>query len=330
MKLRFTPCAQHAGHSRHGEVHGSGPVVPQRGRIALLTMLALCMAIAPCIAVEARVTRPALPVATTKEAAQDGVPRWMCFPVERLPQEKRRRAEQLLLSACDSEALYTIVGGLKPMSTGWVQASFKVDNPDVAALEELREIVAHLQCGDEITAELSHFARPLDGKVALQGAFFHRPALRDELARRADFWHKWAFTPRTQPLEILLAVEYAPAAERFRGYGYLFGYPQHAVDFFVQASAQQDADPEKKLVPRDFLHIPTIARETNRFVYAVPKGQAPNAEDIALRERAAPILAEYRKRRAQYIGPGKPGIARLLRDWFDNGDGRCSPRFARF
>ena len=47
-------------------------------------------------------------------------------------------------------------------------------------------------------------------------------------------------------------------------------------------------------------------------------------EDRALRARAAQILAEYRKRREQYVGSGKPGIAALLRDWCCKADGACA------
>jgi hypothetical protein len=31
------------------------------------------------------------------------------------------------------------------------------------------------------------------------------------------------------------------------------------------------------------------------------------------------ILAEYQKRRARYIGPGKPGVVKMLRDWLNDG-----------
>jgi hypothetical protein len=41
-----------------------------------------------------------------------------CFPFESLPDPLRERAEQLLLNALDSEALYTIAADIKPMSSG--------------------------------------------------------------------------------------------------------------------------------------------------------------------------------------------------------------------
>ena len=269
-------------------------------------------------------------VLRTADAAAVGVPRSDCFPIEELRPDLRAKAEALLLHACDREALYTLVGGIKPMSSGWLNLSYSLDKPDPQRVDEMRQIVAALRCGDELSAHLYAYAKSYDRRVLLEGALFSRPALRQMIAERQEFWNGFAITPQAEPLDVLLTTEHAEAANRFRGYGYLFGYPKHAVDFFVTASQQQDADPVKKLVPRDFLSIPTFDRETNAFVYAVPKGQAPNAEDLALRARCTPIFAEYKRRRAQYIGPGKPGIIALLRDWFDNGTGRCSPSFARF
>lgn len=259
-----------------------------------------------------------------------GVPREQCFPLETLAPDLRARAEALLLQALDGEALYTLVGGVKPMSSGWLSHSFDLDNPDAAKLDELRQIVATFRVGNEIEAHLHAFARPFKRKIMLEATLFCRPTLRAMIGEKQQFWNGFGITPAADPLETLLVTEYGLPAQRFRGYGYLFGYPQHAVDFFVEASQKQDADPQKKLVQRDFLSIPTFKSDTNRFVYAVPKGQAPNAADEALRQKCAPILAQYRRRRALFIGEGKPGVVALLRDWFHNGAGRYSPTFARF
>lgn len=258
-----------------------------------------------------------------------GVSRAECFPVERLRPEQRARAEFLLLKALDGEALYTLVGGIKPMSSGWLSLNFDPAKPDAAELDDYRQIVRALRCGDEISAHLTAFAQSYNGKRALQGTFWNRKSLGAMLETRAGFWNTLAISPESEPLETLMATEYAAPDVRFRAYGFLFGFPTRAVDFFVGASQTQAADPAKKLVPRDFFSVPTFAGKTHRFVYAVPKGAPPDGDDLLLLARCRPILAEYKRRRALYIGPGKRGIVQLVRDWFDNGRGRCSPSFAR-
>jgi len=54
-------------------------------------------------------------------------------------------------------------------------------------------------------------------------------------------------------------------------------------------------------------------------------GSAGGAVTNAIKSRAALILAEYQKRRARYVGPGKRGVVKMLRDWLNDGRDRCSP-----
>ncbi|MBK8149172.1 MAG: hypothetical protein IPK58_13440 [Acidobacteria bacterium] len=54
-----------------------------------------------------------------------------------------------------------------------------------------------------------------------------------------------------------------------------------------------------------------------------------NDADKALKARAAPILAAYKKRRGEYVGDGKKGVVEMLRDWFCDGRGQCSPANAK-
>jgi hypothetical protein len=254
--------------------------------------------------------------------AVSGVPRDQCFPIERLPAEFRPRAEELLLQAMDREALFTIVGGLKPVSSGWLSTRIEVTKPDIESLERDRRILETFHSGGELVATLQPFWRVYEETRYLDGYFVHRPSLRETIRRHRDYFGFYGLTESSHPIQTIMAVEYDPSPQRERGYGYLFGYPDYAVDFFVRSGFEQRRTGQ--LVPRDFISIPVFERETNRFVYAVPKGHEMNDEDRRLRERAAPILAMYRELRPKYIGEGKPGIVQLIRDWFDDGSGRCS------
>lgn len=298
-----------------------------------------------------------------------GVQRTECFPFERLSGDQRKAAEELLLKALDEEALYTIVGGLKPMSSGFQSIQIQSGLPRVttadaetavrelgakkaeelttgekaqlsqakqalerrdalAKADQMRVILAHWRCGDELFADLQHFAKQFDGKRFLDALVINRPRLRQALAEKGDFFSRWGVTVNSHPLEVVYAVDKEESSARFAGYGYLFGYPDHAVRFFVQAADEEVFT--GKFVTRDFISIPTVARETNNFVYVVPKGHVQNDADKALQAKAAPILAEYRKRRAEYIGDGKKGVIEMLRDWFCDSQGKCSPTNAKF
>lgn len=299
-------------------------------------------------------------------AASSQSERSECFPFERLTAAERPRAEELLLKALDSEALYTIVGGLKPMSSGFASFQTSVREPRgmtpaeadellnsyktedsrknfsddekrrfktaqeiakrrdaLTRIEETRKFLALWRCGENsFFAEVQHFAKPFEGVRHSEAVVFNATALRAMLAERATFFSRWAITPSSHPLQVLFAVENDDSGSRFGGYGYLFGYPNHAVNFFVTAAGEEEFT--GKFVERDFYSVPTFARPTNGFVWAVPKGHVEIEADRAIKAKADRILSQYKVRRAQYIGPGTKGVVNLLRDWLCESNSKCS------
>lgn len=262
-------------------------------------------------------------------ATAQGSPAADCFPFERLPAALKAPAEAMLLKALDGEALYTIAGGLKPMSSGIFSGAIKIDAPDVAAADEARQILRAWTCGGEIAAGVHHFASVFQGSRAMEAVVFHTPALRELLAKRAAFFAPYGLSVSSDPMEVVMAVEYDQTVARLRGYGYLFGYPEYAVDFFATASQQQKDEEattgKGTLVPRDFISLPT-ARGDNRFVYAAPKGHVLNEADLALRASASAIYNDYSVRRVKHItGDSATGVLTLVREWFDDGKGNVRP-----
>ncbi len=257
-----------------------------------------------------------------------GVPREECFPLETLPAELRPKAEQMLLTLLDGEALYTIVGGIKPMSTGFGAYRFPVSKPETKAVEEARQILAAFRCGEALYADLLPYRQVYNGKRECDAIIFNRGGMAQTVTQYNSFFAPYGITPSFHPLALTVQIEQDMTTARNRGLGYLFGYPKHAVDFYVLSAEKQKKT--KVLVPRDFIQIPTYVSPTGRFVYAVPKGYKETEVDKQLRTRADKVLAAYRERRARYIGEGKPGVVALLRDWMDDGTGRCAPENARF
>ena len=251
-----------------------------------------------------------------------GVPRDCCFPLETLPTDVRPLADELLWKLLDSEAVYTLAGGLKPVSDGFWQARFPATQATTPEVERVRTALAAFRCGGEIVAGVYVFDAVYDGKRAASAFVTHRPSLDALLLCRADVFAPLGVCLGADPQRVMEAVDRAPRATRWRAFGLLFGYPEHAVEFFVAAGESEKAT--GTFVKRDFRTVPTWASDDGRFVYAVPKGAAERPEEVALKADAAPLFATYSWRRPLYHGAGKPGPAFLVRDWFDAGTGCCS------
>lgn len=246
-----------------------------------------------------------------------------CFPFESLPAALRTRAETLLLKALDGEALYTIAADIKPMSSGIIGIQIDVARPDTADADALRTIFSTWTCGGEIRGTLHHFAAVYDGKRPLDAAVFNVPRMRRLVRDRIAFFGPYGLSAESDPLETLMAVEHDPTTARLRGYGYLFGYPDYAVDFFVQASDSQKAG--GPFIERDFISLPTVLGERH-FVYAAPKGHQLNAADLQLRTAVQQVFTDYAARRARHIRSGSAaGVLPLVREWFDDGHGDVRP-----
>lgn len=252
-----------------------------------------------------------------------------CFDTTSLDSTDRVAVDRLLLRLGDGEALYTLAGGPKPVSSDLdvtVRIVPTVDSVALASLATLRRRVEALACG-EVGAFVQVYsaAFPTTGDTVVRAAsviVHHRARLRQTIAAHAAFFARLGVTPDTDPRDIVFAVETAPRADRWRGYGHLFGYPDEAVDFFVRAGVVGDST--RTLVPRDFRRIPTVRRvpatrgappTLATFVYAVPKDAPLSPGDRALAAAAAPIHAAYVARRARAIGADSLGALAMWRAW---------------
>lgn len=113
-----------------------------------------------------------------------GVSRAECFPIDRLPVDLRAKSEDMLLKALDAEALFTLAGGLKPMSSVGGTFTFPVDRADGGQVEERRRMLSVWRCGDGIFADARVFRAVTEGKRSVGGEVFYRPSTRYSPATR--------------------------------------------------------------------------------------------------------------------------------------------------
>ncbi len=220
---------------------------------------------------------------------------------------ERQRSRDLLVNALDREALYTLVGGLKPLSTGFWHGELDIAAPDTSEVRRVRRALAPLR-SETYYADVQTFASAHGGRRRLEAYIVHRAALAAMLQREAAFWSPLGITPCTHPAEIVAIAERLPRAERWRAYGLLFGYPNYAINFFVEANLRAEAD-KSEVGPgkdREFYHVPTASAADGQFTWAVPLAHVERPEDRAIRERAAAIMAAYRAKATRIKASTRP------------------------
>lgn len=316
---------------------------PLKPAFHFASAIALLAAITSCVAI--RKTNAPAPGAAGSESAATSGP--ACFPVEHLTPARQVLARTLLLRAMDSEALYTIAAPIKPTSSGFADLRLRV-KPTVDpimrdSLAEYHAILPAMSCGN-VAAFLSvygtTYSEGSDTAVRVRYVsltLVNKSALQQTVQKHSGFFSTLAILPTSDVSSILGAVEYADRSPRWRGYGYLFGYPDPAVDFFVRAGEKGDSidaitrvagGTRSHVEPRDFRFVETFHKSADctgcaatrpSFVYAVAKGSAATAEDASLLAAAAPVYAEYVRRRGRYITASSNGIDALLREWASSG-----------
>jgi hypothetical protein len=222
-------------------------------------------------------------------------------------------ADSILTVGLDNEALYTLLDTLKPISSvvsfriGAMQKDsllpkeagvIELSPSDIVRLERFQRVVNTLRFGD-VRLVMVPYKDIYDGQRYVEIFAIRESVLRSVVRRDSLFWYRRGFTSEASVDLLLAANEYDNRYDRWRGYGYLFGYPRHAVDFFVQSGRTFDST--KVFVPRDFFQIPAYSAQQGRFVYAVPKGYVPTDLDSTLYHAASATLTRYRSIRPHYM-----------------------------
>ena len=145
---------------------------------------------------------------------------------------------------------------------------------------------------------------------SLQAVVFDRIALARTLRKHSEFFGKYGITESSHPLHVAVTVEHLPVFDRERGYGYLFGYPDYAVDFFVESQAKWLAN--KEFIKRDFVRIETFGPKG--IVWAVPKGETSHTDSLEFVRKAERINSAYRELREQ-CGDDHVQLLSKVRQW---------------
>jgi hypothetical protein len=251
------------------------------------------------------------------------------FPgLAKLSPPERALADTLLRLALDQEGLYSLMADLKPISTirhlsyPLAKDSTARDGErsvahDTAALAELaryQKVLSALSFGDLQFVMVPFRAVYKPKERNLQILVCRRDLLDRAIRENQAFFGQWGFVPGTPPEVLLTTIEFEAKHDRYRAYGYLFGYPENAVDFFVGAS--QSEEKTKQFVKREFVDVPVYVGRKGHFTYAVPQGYARTPADSTIRQAASEVLQVYRQWRAKYVKPQGLAASQLLAAYY--------------
>jgi hypothetical protein len=225
-------------------------------------------------------------------------------------------ADSLLLTALDHEAIYTLIDTLKPMSSVQFYRLPLLSNNNLQK-DSAYQVLATLQniANKLSVADLQFVLQPFERSDSIykniELYIFRKSKLQQKIAQQTTFYKTLGITSTALPATVLAITEYEQKYNRWRSYGYLFGYPEYAVNFFVNAGKSQDST--KQFVPRDFFAIPVYAAPTGHFTYAIPKGYKPNAIDSSIYNNATITLTKYKSLRVKYTSNNKTNVLKLLK-----------------
>ncbi len=216
---------------------------------------------------------------------------------------EKQTADSLLAYGLDHEALYTLLDTLKPVSSikfyRLPLLSTLPGQRDSAlnVLQNVQRVATGLSRGD-FEFLVIPFERQDSIYKNIELYVVRKSRLKSMIHNHRNFYARLGISEETPPATVLTITEYENKYDRWRSYGYLFGYPDYAVDFFVEAGKVQDST--SQFVKRDFFQVPVFAAEKGYFTYAMPQGHTPGATDSLIHQQAAGMLLDYKRIRPKY------------------------------
>ncbi|MFT7269596.1 MAG: hypothetical protein ACI905_001815 [Roseivirga sp.] len=250
-----------------------------------------------------------------------------------LTQVELQMANELLYNGLQHEGLYTLLDTLKPISSLGFPLSYPIakasemkdgdksvltlasDSTQMALSELTRwnKVLKNLS-NEKLSFHLVPFKNIYQGKRNLQVLVVRRDLFEKKLTQNIKFFGQWGFTPTSDPAIVLTTLEFESRNDRYRAYGYLFGYPDHAVDFFVNASISEEET--GLFVTRDFFSMPVAVGRSGHFTYAIPKGYTPTKVDSSIYYSANARLSQYYSIKGKYSASDKTDAVRLISDYW--------------
>jgi hypothetical protein len=242
----------------------------------------------------------------------------------KLTSTEKSLADSVLAYALDHEALYTLLDTLKPISSvKFLRFAVAKDSTVLngsATLPYSPAAIDSIAFYSKLCKQLSTktkqfvlvpFKRTDNNIRNIEIYVVDKLRFASVINQYATFFGQFGITSEMSPAQVISIIEYEHKYDRWRGYGYLFGYPEYAVNFFVEAGKEQDST--GVFVERNFFQIPVYASQSGYFTYAIPKTYTPGIQDSSIYNKALDKLNEYRYIRSRYLRDNSIKAAKLFK-----------------
>lgn len=246
--------------------------------------------------------------------------------------QERNMIDSILQRGLDNEALFTLLGDLKPMST-LTTFTFPIANTDSAKrisgnvlnrsehgkfldrIQTIQRAVNKLDIPDLQFVMIPYVSAKGNRRI-IQLSVVRVSLLNKVLKEKESFYGQFGLVPDADPVVVLTTIEANEKFARWRGYGYLFGYPDYAVDFYNEAAIESEK--VGKPISRNIFRIPTYNPKYSNYAYAYPIDHTPSAiVDSVLYHKAEVILKEYKTIRNNYLNADSTLQSyKLLEDYY--------------
>jgi hypothetical protein len=228
--------------------------------------------------------------------------------------ECRSLANAVLTAVLEREGLYTMFGDLKPMSSVSVRGYREEAVQSVAALMKRYDEAAAALSDHDLTFRMQYL-NEWTPRAAQVFVFRHR-LLQEKVREHAATFAAESIDPGTPIRVIVERVMKYDFQDVDRVTGLLYGFPEHAVDFFCHPQKYGPPNTLRRLEnDRGGVRIETYDRGS-AFVYVLPRQGEYTTADVGLALAAPPILAEFRRRRALHVNKaGELDAVALVRHW---------------
>lgn len=240
------------------------------------------------------------------------------FPqLEAVAPECRVLANTILTAVLEREGLYTVFGGLKPMSSVTVGGYGDRPGESATALMQRYDNAAAALCDDDLIFRMAYWNERAP-RVA-QVFVFRHSLVREKVREHAAIFAAENIEPGTPIRTIVERVMNYHFQDADRVTGLFYGFPEHAVDFFCHPQKYGPVNTLRRLdSDRSGVRIETHQRGS-AFVYVLPMQGEYTTADVDLMFAAQPILAEFRRRRALHTNEsGALDAVALARQWISN------------